>query len=206
MNLTRIVCSLCRQPIPLDDLVEEAARPDARVEEIEREAAESEEQQKRLVVFVEKERLGQFDAFLCHNSQDKPEVRHLNQKLQEQGVLAWIDENRLLAGDPFVPALEYMIDNIPAALILVGANWLGRWQRQEYYAFLQRFIEYRMESGKPRLVLIPILMPSAPEKPTLPTFLRGINWIDFRKKGFEDQQSMRKLVEGIFSKHSDYLR
>lgn len=170
------------------------------------EAKENEQQQKRLVILPEKERLGQFDTFYCHNSKDKPEVRELSAKLRDQGILGWVDEEGILAGDQFVPSIEHMIDEVPTVLVLVGANWLGRWQQQEYFAFLQRFVEHREETGKSRLVVVPVLMPSAPDKPELPVFLRGFNWVDFRKSGFDDREAMRILVKGIVSRHQEYLR
>ena len=205
-NQLRVFCPRCAAPILLDDLLEGTVQQDSMVKEIEMEAKENEQQQKRLVILPEKERLGQFDTFYCHNSKDKPEVRELSAKLRDQGILGWVDEEGILAGDQFVPSIEHMIDEVPTVLVLVGANWLGRWQQQEYFAFLQRFVEHREETGKSRLVVVPVLMPSAPDKPELPVFLRGFNWVDFRKSGFDDREAMRILVKGIVSRHQEYLR
>jgi len=47
---------------------------------------------------------------------------------------------------------------------------------------------------------IPILLPGAtlPERGTLPRFLRGLTWVDFRTpQGLEDAGAFRRLVAGI---------
>src|SRR5262249_53227157 len=137
----------------------------------------------------------------CHDSRDKHEVRLLAKKLREQGILPWVDENGILAGDQFSPQLEKAIDEAPAAAVLIGPHSLGGWQEQEYCAFLQRFVEYRKQKGKSRLILIPVLLPGAPVEPELPVFLRGFNWVDFRNDGgLENRKAMQRLIEGILGR------
>ena len=124
--------------------------------------------------------------------------RALRQKLEHQGIAAWIDEVGILAGDQFVPALEEILDEVPSALVIVGPHWMGRWQEQEYFALLQRYVERREEERRP-LRLIPVLLPTAEKKPKLPVFLRGFNYVDFRKHGLDDRDEMRRLIQGILS-------
>ncbi len=38
------------------------------------------------------EQFNEFDVFLCHNSQDKPEVKKIAWQLQQQGLKPWLDE------------------------------------------------------------------------------------------------------------------
>ena len=42
-----------------------------------------------------------FDVFLCHNSEDKPAVRELAQRLRERGLRPWLDERELRPGQPW---------------------------------------------------------------------------------------------------------
>lgn len=154
--------------------------------------------QSRLTVLGERERRGEYHVFLCHNSKDKPVVRLLAKKLREQGLLTWLDEGELLAGEQFVPALEGLIDSVPAAAIIVGPHSLGPWQEQEYYSFFQRAVEHRTGSGKRALRLIPVLLPGAPAGDELPPFLRGWGRIDFRVEGgIEASAPLRNLVRAI---------
>jgi hypothetical protein len=39
-----------------------------------------------------------FDVFLCHNSEDKPAVREIAQKLTEQTIKPWLDEDEIRPG------------------------------------------------------------------------------------------------------------
>ncbi|MFE8604951.1 toll/interleukin-1 receptor domain-containing protein [Archangium violaceum] len=137
--------------------------------------------------------------FLCHNSKDKQDVRLLAKLLLGQGILPWVDETGILAGAQFVPEIERVIDQAPAVAVIVGPHSMGPWQKQEYYAFLQRFVEHRSEQGRMRLRLIPLLLPGAPQPEELPPFLRGFNWVDFRDRGLEDRPELRKLVNAILA-------
>jgi small GTP-binding protein len=193
---TTVLCPIDERRIPIDDLAEQSTKYDVAVEEQRELTYEALQRQKRLTVVEERERRAEFHVFLCHNSQDKPDVRVLARKLREQGILPWVDEQGILAGQ-FVPQLEKIIDEAPAVLIIVGPNWLGRWQQQEYYAFIQRYVEHREGKGN-RLTLIPVLLPGAPSVPELPTFIRGFNWIDFRQQGgIENREQMHRLVRNI---------
>jgi hypothetical protein len=92
-----------------------------------------------------------------------------------------------------------VIEKTPTALVIVGPSWMGRWQKQEYYALLDRAVSESQEEGK-RLRLIPVLLPGAPKSPELPTFLRTINYVDFRgTEGLEDLDAMRQLVRAILA-------
>jgi hypothetical protein len=39
-----------------------------------------------------------FDVFLCHNSEDKPAVREISQKLVEKNIKPWLDEAEIRPG------------------------------------------------------------------------------------------------------------
>lgn len=198
-----VVCPIHMRHIPLDDLVEEVQLRDGRVNQIEANASEERQRQERLTVLKRREESLQFDTFLCHNSKDKPYVLSLRDKLSEQGILAWIDEEGILAGEQFVTELESILDRVPCALVVVGPNWMGRWQQQEYYALLQRYVEHRSE-GAHRLRLIPVLLPGVPSRPRLPTFLRGFNYVDFRAEGLDDRKEIARLVRAILSEEPEF--
>ncbi|MCG6135930.1 MAG: toll/interleukin-1 receptor domain-containing protein [Nostoc sp. LLA-1] len=106
----------------------------------------------------------QFNVFLCHNSQDKPQVRSIAECLKKQGIRPWFDEWELRPGVRWQQVLEQQISQIESAAVFVGSNGLGPWQQQELRAFLQVFAN----NDKP---LIPVLLTDASEKPELPLFL-----------------------------------
>lgn len=115
----------------------------------------------------------EFDVFLCYNSQDKPAVKHIAERLRDNGIRPWLDEWELRPGVPWQPALERQIGQIKAAAVFVGEPGIGPWQREELDAYLREFIR----RGCP---VIPVLLPEAPQKPDLPIFLAGRTWVDFR--------------------------
>ena len=195
---TTVICNGCGRHFPIDDYAEQSARTDSIVDQQMALSDEERARQSRLTVLGERERRAEFHVFLCHNSKDKPDVRLLANKLREQGLLPWLDEEGILAGEQFVPALEGIIDSVPAAAIVVGPHSLGRWQEQEYYSFLQRAVEQREGSGKRPLRLIPVLLPGARAGSDLPPFLRGWSLVDFRVAGgLEADAPLRSLVRGI---------
>ena len=128
-----------------------------------------------------------FDVFLCHNSQDKSEVKHIGQQLIERGLRPWLDEWELPPGIPWLPELESQIKNIKSAAVFVGSSGFGPWQEQEINAFLREFV-------KRRCPVIPVLLPTSPDKPELPIFLSGNTWVNFRN---QDPEPIQRLIWGI---------
>ncbi len=53
-----------------------------------------------------KEQAGDFDVFLCHNSEDKPVIRWVAEQLRERGILPWLDEDELPPGRSWQEELE----------------------------------------------------------------------------------------------------
>jgi hypothetical protein len=128
-----------------------------------------------------------FDVFLCHNAADKPVVRWTARRLQERGIRPWLDENELPPGQPWQEELERQIGSIRAAAVFVGPNGIGPWQNQEIRAFLGEFIARRCP-------VIPVLLPGAEIPAALPLFLRGMTWVDLRKKA---PAEIERLIWGI---------
>jgi len=130
---------------------------------------------------------GDFDVFLCHNSEDKPGVKEIGERLKERGILPWLDEWELRPGLPWQRSLEEQIAQIKSAAVFIGQSGIGPWQQLELEAFLREFVE----RGCP---VIPVLLENAPKKPKLPLFLKGMTWVDFRKT---DPKPMVQLIWGI---------
>jgi hypothetical protein len=115
-----------------------------------------------------------FDVFMCHNSQDKPEIREINQKLKTAMVNTWLDEDQLPLGVPWQPELEKHIQSIRNAAVFVGKSGLGPWQNLEMRSFLEEFANRSCR-------VIPVILPSAVKTPELPRFLRQMTWLDLRE-------------------------
>ena len=129
----------------------------------------------------------EFDVFLCHNWADKAPVRRIADRLEEHGILPWLDERELPPGQPWQQLLEKQIPRIRSAPVFVGAAGVGPWQEQELYGFLREFVSRRSP-------VIPVLLPDAPDKPELPIFLKAMTWVDFR---LQDPEPLSRLIWGI---------
>jgi len=136
---------------------------------------------------LQKRASAEFDVFLCHNWADKASVRRIADRLEEHGILPWLDERELPPGQPWQQLLEKQIARIRSAAVFVGAAGVGPWQEQELYGFLREFVSRRSP-------VIPVLLPDAPDKPELPIFLKAMTWVDFR---LQDPEPLSRLIWGI---------
>jgi hypothetical protein len=64
----------------------------------------------------------EFDVFLCHNGQDKPEVKEIAETLKQQGLTPWLDEWELQPGLPWQRELEKQIQNIKSAAVYAALS------------------------------------------------------------------------------------
>ena len=143
---------------------------------------------------VERKRLAeQFDVFLCHNIADKPAVKEIGLKLVDQGIVPWLDEWELRPGVPWQRLLEEQIAKIKSAAVFVGREGIGPWQRQELDGFLREFATRNCP-------VIPVLLPGAPVQPSLPRFLMGMTWVDFR---VSQPDPLARLIWGITGKRPE---
>ena len=129
-----------------------------------------------------------FHVFLSHNSKDKAAVVDLGEALKARGLKPWLDIWDLPPGKPWQEELEEIIETIPAAAVIVGADGMGPWQEREMRAALSEFVNRKAP-------VIPVLLPSAPGKPDLPIFLRQFTWVDLR--GGLSDENLDRLVWGI---------
>ena len=137
----------------------------------------------------------QFDVFLCHNGQDKSEVKKIAEKLKQKGLKPWLDVWELPPGQSWQELLEEQIEDVKSAAVFVGSSGFGPWQELEMRAFLSEFVN----RGCP---VIPVLLENAPQKPELPIFLKALTWVDFRHT---QPDPMGRLIWGITGDKPDKL-
>ena len=128
-----------------------------------------------------------FDVFLCHNSEDKPAVREIAQKLIEENIKPWLDEADIRAGSFWHTAIGQQIETVKSAAVFVGQHGVGPWQNREIIALLDQF-------DKRGCPVIPVILPSAPAKLDLPWSLVGLHCVDFRAT---DSHPLKRLIWGI---------
>jgi hypothetical protein len=133
---------------------------------------------------------GEYDVFLCYKGEDKLSVKNIGNQLKDWGIAPWLDMWDIPPGRPWQREIEKQIETIPSAVVFVGQVGIGPWQQMEIEAFLSEFVS----RGCP---VIPVLLPDARDKPKLPPFLKGMEWVDFR---ISDPNPMERLIWGITGK------
>ncbi len=127
-----------------------------------------------------------YDVFLCHNSEDKPEVRQVYEALKVRGLKPWIDEVDLRPGDAWRPAIEAALEGAGTAFVFVGKEG-GRVQVREIDICID------LES-RGKLRVIPVILPGCLDDSEIGGFLRGYAWVDFRQG---DSDPLDQLCNGI---------
>jgi len=133
-----------------------------------------------------------FDVFLAHNSQDKPQVRAIANKLKRRGLKVWLDEEQILPGRPFQDVIQKALQNVRCAAIFIGSGGLGKWQILESRSLLTRFVDADIP-------LIPVLLPGVEGIPEHWLFLQELNYVKF-EHGIEESIALDKLESGIRQK------
>ncbi|OQY27731.1 MAG: hypothetical protein B6244_09480 [Candidatus Cloacimonetes bacterium 4572_55] len=130
-----------------------------------------------------------FDAFLSHNSKDKPLVEEVGRWLERQNVRVWLDKWELRPGIPWQKELEQGILNSVSVLVFAGNAGFGPWHEEEARAALN-------ESIRRDCPVIPVVLPGASEPLDIPLFLQSRTWVDLRN-GVEDEEALLKLLWGV---------
>ena len=135
-----------------------------------------------------------FDAFLSHNSKDKPIVELIAEWLEDKASLSvWLDKWNLVPGDPWQEEIENALDESKCCVVILGPNGIGPWQNEE----LRSALEERV--SKQTIRVLPVLLPGASrprEESKIPRFLRRLSWVVFRNK-WNEEDALRRLSCGI---------
>lgn len=133
-----------------------------------------------------------FDVFLCHNSEDKPEIRLIADELSRKGIRPWLDEWDIRSGQLWQATLEEQIHTIKAAAVSVGKSGISPWQQMEIRTFIDQFI-------KRACPVIPVILSSATGTPELSIFLQNFHWVDFRGNHPDPYEQLISEIAGMKS-------
>lgn len=122
--------------------------------------------------------------FISYHSGDKDQALSFASTLKSYGLNIWIDIYDIAVGIPSIESLEKALNDANAIAVLIGKSGIGPWQQIEINAAIAKHVS---REG----LVIPILLPGAPEKPSLPIFLEQFSWVDLRA-GF-DTDAIEKL-------------
>ena len=134
-----------------------------------------------------------FDAFLSHNSSDKPVVERIAEGLKRAGLDPWLDVWYLAGGGEWQEELAGALAASSSCAFFIGPHDTGAWAQEELGVARDR------AAKDPSFRLIPVLLPGLPEPfdPTqLPAFLSTRTWVDYRN-GSGDRRALQNLINAI---------
>jgi hypothetical protein len=111
-----------------------------------------------------------YDVFLSHNSQDKPQVRKLAERLKEAGLRVWFDDWVIKPGDDIYLAIERGLEAARVQVLCLSPSALG----SEWVTLERSTVLFRNPSNAGRR-FVPLLLADC----TLPDTLRRYKYVDF---------------------------
>lgn len=139
-----------------------------------------------------------FDVFLCHHSEDKPEIRRISDDLINSGIKPWLDEKEIRPGTRWQDALEEQINSIKSVAVFVGSSGIGPWQNREILHFLNQFKDRNCD-------VIPVILKTAQSKPKLPWSLGDLHYVDFSESTPDPMQQLLWAITGQKPKFQSHL-
>ncbi|HEX3531238.1 MAG TPA: TIR domain-containing protein, partial [Thermoanaerobaculia bacterium] len=133
------------------------------------------------------------DLFLSYNSGDLASVREIQSSLSERQIITFFDRQSLVAGKPWLTALDDALRKVRAVAVFIGKDGLGMWQKREVSVALDR--QAADERAGREFPVIPILLPEA-DIERAPSFLYLNTWIDLRGS-LKEPESMDALVRAV---------
>jgi WD40 repeat protein/GTPase SAR1 family protein len=114
-----------------------------------------------------------YDVFLSHNSQDKPQVRELAERLKKAGLRVWFDDWAIKPGDDIYLAIEHGLEAARVQVLCLSPAALG----SEWVKLERSTVLFRDPTNAGRR-FVPLLLAEC----TLPDTLRRYKYVDFRQK------------------------
>ena len=94
-------------------------------------------------------------VFLSHSSVDKSFVRKLTHRIEKEGFRVWLDEKKLIAGDPLGKTISEALDRASVVLVVVSkASVKSRWLSFELNKATERMVkQYHGSTAEQSLAL-----------------------------------------------------
>ena len=128
-----------------------------------------------------------FDVFLSHNSEDKPRVRRVAERLRDAGLRVWFDEWSIAPGADIYLAIERGLETSRILILFLSPSALGSdWVHLERGAALFR------DPVNSEQRFLPVLL----EDCDLPDALRRYRYIDLREESEEAFSQLLAACKG----------
>lgn len=119
-------------------------------------------------------------VFLCHASEDKPAVRKLYERLVEDGIDAWLDEENLLPGQNWELEISNAVKKSDAVIVFLSSRSVKK------AGFVQKEIKLALDVAQEKPEGTIFFIPARLDESSVPDSLREYQWVDlFDDKGYE---------------------
>jgi len=115
----------------------------------------------------------EFDVFLSHNSNDKPQVRRLAERLKAAGLRVWFDGWTIAPGDIIALKVDEGLEQSRVLLLCISPNALA-----SGWVALERSTAIHRDPSNAGRRFIPLLLADC----DLPDTLRRYKYVDFREE------------------------
>lgn len=118
-------------------------------------------------------------VFLCHASGDKAPVRELYKRLVKEGVDAWLDEEKLLAGQNWRVEIPRAVRESDVVVVCLSNKSITK------EGYIQKEIKFALDNADEKPEGTIFLIPARLEDCIVPERLSGWQWVDlFEDNGF----------------------
>lgn len=115
-------------------------------------------------------------VFLCHASQDKPNVRKLYKQLKSDSIDPWLDEEKLLPGQDWRIEIAKAVRSSDVILVCLSKKSISK------EGFVQREIKLALDLATEKPEGTIFLIPLRIEECEVPEFFQHLQWVNY----FED--------------------
>jgi len=119
-------------------------------------------------------------VFLCHSSGDKESVRRLHGQLKQAGFRPWLDEEDLVPGTRWKPAIRKAVKQSDIVLVCLSKTSITK------EGFVQKEIKIALDVADEKPEETIYIIPTRLEECALPERLSQWQCVDlFRENGFD---------------------
>ncbi|NOT44060.1 MAG: toll/interleukin-1 receptor domain-containing protein [Acidobacteria bacterium] len=137
------------------------------------------------------ERNAELKVFLCHSSGDKDAVRALYKRLKADGFTPWLDEEDLVGGQNWDPAIRKAVQNSHVVVVCLSDTSVNK------TGYVQKEIKVALDAADLRPEGTIFIVPVRLEECEVPERLAHIHYLDlFKPTGYE------KLVRALNASRS----
>lgn len=132
-------------------------------------------------------------VFICHASEDKQAARDLFRRLVDDGYDAWLDEEKLLAGQDWKLEIRKAVRNSDIFVVLLSEESVSKtgYVQKE----IVQALDFAEEQPEGTIFIIPVRL----EDGLIPERLKHLHWVNFfNDSGYEQLlRALRKREEDL---------